>query len=122
MVAPPSAHPAAATVDAYYGLDASASAFRPGQRVAVSMPLADRGESLVLPWSAVVYDVHGGTWVYERVEPRTFVRRRVQVRHVVTALAVLQTPRSPGAFPQPGDQVVVRGVAELFGTEFGVGK
>ena len=70
----------------------------------------------MIPWSAVVHDVHGGTWVYEQTAPHQFVRRRVEVLHVDRGVAVL------GAGPPAGTSVVTAGVAELFGTEFGIGK
>ena len=75
-----------------------------------------RSDSLVVPWSAVTHDVNGGTWVYENTSPQTFVRRRVQVRHVAGTEAVLESG------PKVGTKVVSVAVAELFGTEFGIGK
>ncbi len=116
LAAPPSADPDAATADLFYEIDNRDGAFRPGQRVGVTLPLRAGEESLVAPWSAVIHDIHGGAWVYERVEPRRFVRRRVQVRHLDGARAVLAEG------PRPGTEVVIEGAAELFGTEFGVGK
>jgi hypothetical protein len=114
--APPSANPDAATVDLFYELTAPAGTVRPGEKVAVALTLLSGSESLVVPWSAVVRDIHGGEWVYERIAPHTFTRRRVQVRRVDGALALL------AAGPGPGTPVVVAGAAELFGTEFGIGK
>jgi multidrug efflux pump subunit AcrA (membrane-fusion protein) len=114
--APPSANAAAATVDLFYELPNSDGALRPGQRLGVALPLRAEEESLVVPWSAVLHDIHGGTWVYEATGPQTFVRRRVQVRYVVDSMAVLATG------PKPGAMVVTDGAAELFGTEVGFGK
>jgi multidrug efflux pump subunit AcrA (membrane-fusion protein) len=111
--APPRADPAAATTDVTYALTGSVRALRPGERVMVAIPLASSEEALVVPWSAVVYDVEGGTWVYRVVKPHVYARARVAVRHVVEALAVLARG------PAPGTPVVIAGVAELFGTEFG---
>jgi hypothetical protein len=54
--------------------------------------------------------------VYEQTAERTYVRRRVAVRHVVEATAVLASG------PPPGSAVVVAGAAELFGTETGFTK
>ncbi len=116
VMAPPSANAAASTVDLFYGLPDEAGAFRFGQKVGVSIPLRDAGEGLVVPWSAVTHDINGGTWVYEMTAPQTFTRRRVQVRHVVGTDAVLESGVRPGA------AVVSVAVAELFGTEFGIGK
>ena len=77
-----------------------------------------RGEEqgLVVPWSAIVYDIHGGTWVYERTGVVVFARRRVELRRVVGSDAILA--RGPAA----GTQVVTTGAAELFSTEFGPAK
>jgi cobalt-zinc-cadmium efflux system membrane fusion protein len=111
--APPSADPQAATVDLYYQLANSDGRLRPGQRLNVSLILRDKEESVVLPWSAVVHDIYGGTWVYVRTAPHRFVRRRVQVAFVANELAVIESG------PAEGEQVASVGVAELFGTEFG---
>lgn len=111
--APPSADPQAATVDLFYALPNSNGNLRPGQRMNVTLALRDQKDSLVVPWSAVEFDIYGGTWVYVNTAPHKFVRRRVEVPFVVDKLAVLQ--RGPGE----GEQVVIEGVAELAGTEFG---
>jgi hypothetical protein len=87
-----------------------------GQRVGVTLALRSEEESLVVPWAGVLHDIHGGQWVYEKVGPQTFVRRRVQVARVVGADAVLS-----GSF-KAGAKIVTAGAAELFGTEFGAGK
>ena len=69
-----------------------------------------------MPWSAVVLDIYGGTWVYERTAEHEFVRRRVVVDFVVADRAAL----SQG--PDAGAEVVEQGAAELFGTEIGFSK
>ncbi|HUT94398.1 MAG TPA: efflux RND transporter periplasmic adaptor subunit [Thermoguttaceae bacterium] len=116
IAAPPSANPAAATVDLFYELGNEGGHFRPGHKVAVTLPLEGEVKSLVVPWSAVLHDFHGGTWVYEEIAPQTFVRRRVHVRFVSGAEAVLADGLEPGTL------IVTDGAAELFGTEFGFGK
>ena len=109
--APPLANPAVGTVDLFYSVtnwkpdDPRWSAaesvvgfglpgfdrtrYSPGERVGVSLALRDPSESLTAPWEAVVIDVYGGTWVYERVAERTYTRHRVVVRFVRDGLAVL---------------------------------
>jgi RND family efflux transporter MFP subunit len=114
--APPSADPLAATVDVYFTIDNHGIKYRPGERVAVQLALNGERESLVVPWAAVIYDVYGGTWVYERTGELTFVRRRVVVRQVHRDHAVLVSG------PSAGTKVVVAGAAELFGTETGFTK
>jgi hypothetical protein len=115
-LAPPSANPATGTVDVYYEMDNRSPRSSPGQRVGVALPLASEAESLTAPWAAVLHDIHGGTWVYEQTGERTFVRRRVSVRHVVGDTAVL------AAGPAVGARVVTAGAAELFGAETGFSK
>jgi hypothetical protein len=114
--APPSANPAAASVDLFYRLPNPDSAFRLGQRVGVTIPLRQGTATLAAPWSAIVFDADGGAWVYEQTGAATFVRRRVQVERAVGDVAVLVSGVRPGA------RVVATGAAELFGVEFGVGK
>jgi RND family efflux transporter MFP subunit len=115
VAAPPSADAAAASVDLFYEL--RGGALRPGERVGVTLPMSGGEErALVVPMSAIVRDMSGGAWVYERTDSVTFVRRRVEVARVVSGRAVLAQG------PRPGARIVIAGVAELFGTEFGAGK
>jgi multidrug efflux pump subunit AcrA (membrane-fusion protein) len=114
--APPLADPLAATVDLFYEIRDPRAGLVPGQRVAVTVRQKGEEESLTLPWSAVLHDIHGGRWVYERVEPGRFVRRRVEVRFVSAGIAVLESG------PPVGAEVVTAGAAELFGSELGFGK
>lgn len=114
--APPTAVALASAVDLYYALPNPEGTLRPGQRVSVRLPLTGALECLVIPWSAVLHDVYGGTWIYEQTAPLTYVRRRVQVRQVVDAMAILEDG------PPAGAKIVTAGVMELFGTEFGFAK
>ena len=116
VAAPPSANPAAATVDLFYAVKNSDAAFRPGQRVGVLIPLRSEDENLVIPWSAIVHDVSGGSWIYQVLETNRYMRRRVQILRVVDDQAAVTGDIVAGI------KVVTTGVAELFGTEFGVGK
>lgn len=116
VVGPPSADPLAASADLFYTVGNSDGWLRPHQRVGVSVPMKGREKALVVPWSAVVHDLQGGTWVYQATSRLTFARRRVTVRHVAGRDAVLDSG------PAPGVLVVSTGAAELFGTEFGAGK
>jgi hypothetical protein len=67
------------------------------------------------PYAAVIYDVNGAAWVYTMPQPLSYVRQRVTVDHVEGDVAVLS--QGPGV----GTAVVTQGVAELYGTEIGVG-
>lgn len=111
--APPSASALAGTVDFFYEVEGSGGALKPGQRVSISVPVRGEEESLVVPWAAIIHDIHGNTWVYESIAPQTFTRRRVQVARIVGSDAVMASG------PKPGSKVVTDGAAELFGTEFG---
>lgn len=104
------------TLDWYYELPANAK-LRAGERVAVDIPTASsQTESLVLPFHAVLHDIHGGQWVYEKMEGHRYVRRRIQVARLAGEEAILSSG------PVAGTLVVTDGAAELFGTEFMTGK
>jgi RND family efflux transporter MFP subunit len=115
VAAPPSADPAAAAVDLFFELVNSAPPLRPGERVAVRLALSGGEAALVVPDSAVIYDIQGGTWIYEARPDHVYVRRRIEIATYVDDNAVL----SRG--PSQGTLVVTVGAAELFGTEFGTG-
>jgi RND family efflux transporter MFP subunit len=114
--APPSGDPLAATVHLFYEVPNADHTFWPGQRVGVTVPLRGQAEGLVVPRDAILYDYHGGTWVYVKAAPQTYDRRRVRVDYQAGDIAVLLEG------PEPGAEVVTTGAAELFGTEFGGGK
>ncbi len=69
----------------------------------------------VVPYSSLIYDAQGATWVYTCPQPMTFVRQKVEVDYIEGQTAVL----SDG--PAVGTLVASVGVAELYGTEFAVG-
>jgi len=73
-----------------------------------------RNRALVVPYSALIYDERGRTWVYTSPERLTFVRAPVVVRRITGESAVLS------AGPRAGTTVAVVGAAELYGTEFEV--
>jgi len=114
--APFSADPASVTADLFYELSNKDLSYRPGQKVGVTLALRAAERSLVVPYSSILYDMYGGAWVYQNSEPHVYVRQRVELLHVLGDLAVLS--RGPAI----GANVVSAGAAELFGTEFGVGK
>lgn len=69
----------------------------------------------VVPYSSLIYDQKGQTWVYTSPQPRTFVRHKVDVDYIEGDIAVLN------AGPQTGTLVASVAVAELYGAEFKVG-
>lgn len=115
VTAPLKADPTTASVDLFFELTGGGS-LRPGERVTVQLPLAATAQGLVIPDSAVVYDIHGAAWVYQDLGNGIFVRRRIEIARQVGSRAVV----SRGL--EPGTRVVTVGTAELFGTEFGAGK
>ncbi len=75
---------------------------------------ADNG--LVVTSAAVIIDPTGTYWVYTNPEPLVFVRH--EIRPVIE--------KDQQAFfeegPPVGTRVVITGVPELYGAEFGIGK
>ena len=87
------------------------------QLVFVELSLAGHGEKRkIIPYAAVLYDAKGNTWVYTNPEPLVFVRQPIQIDTITGDEVLLVDGPSVGAV------VVTVGGAELFGTEFGVGK
>lgn len=118
VTAPRRGDPGAASVDLYYEVS-SRGALRAGERVTVSLPsvgAATARRVLAVPMSAIVYDVYGGTWTYVAKDSVHMVRTRVELGDIVDGQAVIVRGLTPGV------RVVTAGAAELFGTEFGVGK
>jgi hypothetical protein len=72
-------------------------------------------ERAIVPYSAIVYETDGETWVYASTDDLSFVREHVRVQEIDGDRAVL----SEG--PPAGTEVVTVGVAELFGAEHGIG-
>ena len=116
VTGPPTANALTNTVDWYYTLPPDTK-LRSGERVAVEIATLDsKIESLVLPFHAVLHDIHGGQWVYAQTAPHTYTRRRIQVTRLAGSEAVLSSG------PPAGTLIVTDGSAELFGTEFMTGK
>lgn len=69
----------------------------------------------VVPYSSLIYDPEGQTWIYISPQARTFVRHKVDVDYIEGDIAVLNDG-------PPTDTVVASvGAAELYGAEFEVG-
>lgn len=111
---PPSSDPLAGTLDLYFEL-AETGALRLGERVVVTLPTRSAIDTKVVPWSAVIHDTGGGTWVYVQRGEHQFDRRRVELIAVSGDVAALARA------PEVGAQVVSQGAAELYGVEFGAG-
>ena len=85
--------------------------------VFVELSLAGAGEKRkIIPFAAVLYDAKGNTWVYTNPEPLVFVRQPIKIDTIAGDEVLLAEG------PPAGTALVTVGGAELFGTEFGVGK
>jgi hypothetical protein len=96
----------------YFEVDNVEPGLRPGQSVVVR--IAQPGSSTrqkVVPYSAILYDIRGDTWVYTNPEPFVFIRYAVAVEHVDRDLAILTEG------PPLGTVVVTVGAPELLGIE-----
>ncbi len=87
------------------------------QLVFVEISLAGNGQGRkIVPYAAVLYDPKGNTWVYTNPQPLVFIRQPIYIETIRGNEVIL----SGG--PPAGTAVVTVGGAELYGTEFGVGK
>lgn len=73
-----------------------------------------RGQDLVVPYGAVIYDAEGDAYAYTAPKPLTFVREKIEIDRSEGDSVLL----SDG--PPPGTEVVTVGTAEVYGTEFEV--
>jgi hypothetical protein len=101
----------------YYSVANPNHALAAGQPVFVKLTLTGSGtERKIVPFTALLYGVHGETWVYTNPEPLAFVRAPVTVDYIEDELAFL----SEG--PPVGTEVVTVGGSLLYGAETGVSK
>ena len=75
-----------------------------------------KGEQMTLPYKSLLYDPNGKEWAYVSESDTTFKRMALKVS-TIDGDTVIYTEG-----PQPSQQVVTWGAAELFGIEFGIGK
>jgi hypothetical protein len=101
----------------YYLIDSDMEQFTSGQGVLVELSMMGSGTlQKVIPYSAVIYDLTGDTWVYTSPEPLTYVREPISVDYIEGDVAVLADG------PPVGTLIATVGVAELYGVDTGVGK
>jgi hypothetical protein len=90
-----------------------ASTRRLGIRTAAVESVSGSGAvTAMVPYSAVIYDDAGDTWVYTSTEPMTYVRHAVSIESIEGDVAYLT------AGPAVGTAVVSVGSAELLGAEY----
>jgi hypothetical protein len=101
----------------YYVVNETEHNLLKGQKLLVEFSgTAVEGTRLMVPSAAVVYDINGQTWVYTNPETLTYLREPILVDYFLDGTAVLLEG------PTAGTRVATVGVAELFGTDTGVGK
>lgn len=76
----------------------------------------DGKQRLVVPYSAVIYDLEGKTWIYINSAPLTYVREPITIDYIEGDMAVLVDG------PATGTEVATVGVPELYGADTGIGK
>jgi hypothetical protein len=69
---------------------------------------------MVVPYSSVIYDSEGETWVYVSSKPRSFMRQQITVDEIVGARVILS------AGPKAGTTIATVGAQELWGAELGI--
>ena len=69
----------------------------------------------MVPYSSLIYDPKGRTWIYTSPQRRTFVRQQVEVDRIDGDWVFLADG------PAAGTEVASVGVAEIYGAETGVG-
>lgn len=109
----------AGSASLYYAVDTppSGKALVPGQPVFVNLTLTGSGiERKIVPFAALIYGVHGETWVYTNPETLAFVRAPVTVDYIEDGQAFLTEG------PPVGTEVVTVGGSLLYGAETGVSK
>ena len=116
VTAPPAADPLSSTADLFYQMPNPDGRYRPGEKLSVTIPLKGETEQLVVPVNSILFDIDGGTWVYQRTGDYSFRRSRVELERMTLQFAVINRGISAGT------EVVVDAAAEIFGTEFGAGK
>jgi len=69
----------------------------------------------LVPYSSLIYDPQGRTWIYTSPQARTFVRQQVEVDTIDGDWVLLVDG------PPVGTEIASVGVTEIYGAETGVG-
>ena len=85
-----------------------------GVKTTTSTPAPKPAASVIIPYSAVVYDPSGKTYTFTNTGPLTYVEVPIAVDHISGTSAYLSTG------PKPGTKVVSVGAEELYGVQTGV--
>ena len=112
--APPTADPLTSATHLYYALKNIDSTWRPMQRITVTLNTLSKSDNkLTIPYSAVVYDIYGGSWVYMQQTKNSYERKRVFLDHVSGNQAIISEE------PTENSKIVINGALELFAVETG---
>ncbi|WP_419190656.1 efflux RND transporter periplasmic adaptor subunit [Saltatorellus ferox] len=115
LVTPSPLAPPVGMVSRLYRLDADGTPRAPGERLFVDLPTKAAQNATVIPWSSLIFDAHGGIWVYEEKGPHEFRRRAIRFLERNGDLAWVSEELGAGT------PVVATGAYELFAIEFGGG-
>jgi hypothetical protein len=97
-------------------LDLKTTAVTEDQIPAKNGSAKGNGKKKIVPYSSVIYDIHGQAWVYVSPQPLVFYRQPITIDFIEGDKVVLIEG------PPTGTKVVMTGVAELYGAEKGIGK
>lgn len=87
------------------------------RRLEIEMAAVETSDDgFVVPSAAVIIDTTGTYWVYVSQEPLVYMRHEIRPVHEQGQQAFFAEG------PTVGTEVVVAGVPELYGAEFGIGK
>lgn len=112
--APLTADPLTGSIYLYYTIAKTQATLRPMQRVSVALSKQTKQVfAYNIPYSAVIFDVYGNSWVYIQQSKNIYTRKRVFIEQVSGQRAFLS------AGPPVGAQVVSNGALELFALETG---
>jgi hypothetical protein len=85
-----------------------------GRLAIATAPVTNGAGGLVVPYSAVVYEADGSSWVFVQTEPLTYQRAAIAISSIAgDAVNVTSGPPT-------GTEVVTVGAAELVGVEIGI--
>jgi hypothetical protein len=81
--------------------------------VPVQQAVVGGQQRIVIPYSAVLYEADGATWMFTSPKPLEFVRQDIEVDSIQGNRALLRGATAPGT------KVVSVGAPELWGIEYG---
>jgi hypothetical protein len=85
-----------------------------GHKHVITIPAPKPASTVTVPYSSVIYDPSGKTYVFTNIRPLTYVEVPITVDHISGNSVYLKTG------PKPGARVVSVGAEELYGVQTGV--